>query len=178
MNSYDVAIIGAGAAGASIARELSRYKLNIAVLEKEAECGFGVSKSNSGIIHPGTQNPPNSLKGRLCVQGNILTRSIAKELGVDFQEAGELIVIFDERDLPRLLELKREAEALAVPELRIVDRGWLKENEPNLSPEARLALYAPTGCSMPFVKMRCETAWKFILKQKWKTLYRFRLPGN
>lgn len=161
MNSYDVAIIGAGAAGASIARELSRYKLNIAVLEKEAECGFGVSKSNSGIIHPGTQNPPNSLKGRLCVQGNILTRSIAKELGVDFQEAGELIVIFDERDLPRLLELKREAEALAVPELRIVDRGWLKENEPNLSPQARLALYAPTaGIISPYrlVYALCENA--------------------
>lgn len=149
--------------GASIARELSRYKLNIAVLEKEAECGFGVSKSNSGIIHPGTQNPPNSLKGRLCVQGNILTRNIARELGVDFQEVGELIVIFDERDLPRLLELKREAEALAVPKLRIVDRGWLKENEPNLSPEARLALYAPTaGIISPYrlVHRLCENALK------------------
>lgn len=161
MNSYDVAIIGAGVVGASIARELSRYKLNIVVLEKEAECGFGISKSNSGIIHPGTQNPPNSLKGRLCVQGNILTRSIARELGVDFQEVGELIVIFDERDLPGLLELKREAEALAVPKLRIVDRGWLKENEPNLSPQARLALYAPTaGIISPYrlVYALCENA--------------------
>lgn len=161
MNTYDVAIIGAGVIGASIARELSRYKLNIAVFEKEAECGFGVSKSNSGIIHPGTQNPPNSLKGRLCVQGNILTRSIAGELGVDFQEVGELIVIFDERDLPRLLELKREAEALAVPELRIVDRGWLRENEPNLSAQALLALYAPTaGIISPYrlVYALCENA--------------------
>lgn len=161
MAVYDVVIIGAGVVGASIARELSRYKLNIAVLEKEAECGFGVSKSNSGIIHPGTQNPPNSLKGRLCVQGNILTRNIARELGVDFQEVGELIVIFDERDLSGLLELKREAEALAVPKLRIVDRGWLKENEPNLSPEARLALYAPTaGIISPYrlVYALCENA--------------------
>src|SRR3990167_5579576 len=142
MNSYDVAIIGAGAAGASIARELSRYKLNIAVLEKEAECGFGVSKSNSGIIHPGTQNPPGSLKGRLCVQGNALIRKISKELGVDFKEVGELIVAFNEDDIKELLRLKKEAELLGVPGLKIVDKKWLEKNEPNLNSEAICGLYA------------------------------------
>src|SRR3989344_322940 len=99
MKIYDVAIIGGGVVGTSIARELSRYKLEVALLEKEVELSFGVSKSNSGIIHPGTQNPPNSLKGRLCVQGNILIRKIAGELGVDFKETGELIVAFSGEDL-------------------------------------------------------------------------------
>ena len=68
MHSYDVIIIGGGVVGTSVARELSRYKLKIALLEKEEELAFGVSKSNSGIIHPGTQNPVSSLKARLCVQ--------------------------------------------------------------------------------------------------------------
>ena len=83
MKSYDVAIIGAGVIGTSIARELSRYRLNIALLEKEEEPAFGVSKSNSGIIHPGTQNPPDSLKGKLCAQGNFLIRKISKELELE-----------------------------------------------------------------------------------------------
>jgi Predicted dehydrogenase len=69
MKIHDVIIIGAGVTGTAIARQLSRYKLDIAVLEKEEDLAFGVSKSNSGIIHPGTQNPVDSLKGRLCVQG-------------------------------------------------------------------------------------------------------------
>ncbi len=142
---YDVAIIGAGVIGTSIARELSRYKLRIALLEKETEPAFGVSKSNSGIIHPGTQNPPGSLKARLCVRGNLLTRRIAKELGVDFKEVGELIVAFDKNEIPRLLELKKEAEKLGVPRLKIVDRSWIKENEPNLSENVVAALYAPTA---------------------------------
>ncbi|MCX5751866.1 MAG: NAD(P)/FAD-dependent oxidoreductase [Candidatus Saganbacteria bacterium] len=145
MSKYDVLIIGGGVTGTSIARELSRYKLEIAILEKEEELAFGVSKSNSGIIHPGTQNPPSSLKGKLCVQGNLLTRKIAKELGVDFKEVGELIVIFKEEDMPRLLEIKKEAEALGIPKLKIVDKKWLAKHEPNLNKDIIAALYAPSA---------------------------------
>ncbi|PJC47939.1 MAG: FAD/NAD(P)-binding oxidoreductase, partial [Candidatus Omnitrophica bacterium CG_4_9_14_0_2_um_filter_42_8] len=145
MKTYDVAIIGAGVIGTSIARELSRYKLDIALIEKEVELAFGVSKSNSGIIHPGTQNPPGSLKGRLCVQGNTLIRKISKELGVDFKEVGELIVAFDEDDIKELLRLKKEAEVLGVPGLKIVDKKWLEKNEPNLNSAAVCGLYAPTA---------------------------------
>ena len=145
MKQYDVVIIGGGVTGAAISRELSRYRLKVALLEKEAELAFGVSKSNSGIIHPGTQNPPDSLKGKLCVQGNILTRKLAKELGVHFEEVGELIVIFKQEELAQLEKIKQEGEALGVPGLKIVDRAWLKEHEPNLNPDAFAALYAPTA---------------------------------
>jgi len=142
---YDVAIIGAGVTGTSIARELARYKLDIALLEKEEELAFGVSKSNSGIIHPGTQNPPGSIKGRLCVQGNILIRKISEELGIDFKETGELIVAFNEEETRKLLGLKEEAETLGVPGLKIVDKAWLRQNEPNLNTDAVACLYAPTA---------------------------------
>ncbi len=145
MNPYDVIIIGGGVIGGSIGRELSRYRVKLAILEKEEELAFGVSKSNSGIIHPGTQVLANSLKGRLCVHGNMLTRKIARELGVDFKEVGELIVAFDEDEARRLLQLKKEASILGVPKLKIVARAWLKVHEPNLSSAAIAALYAPTA---------------------------------
>lgn len=144
-NTFDVVVIGGGVTGTSIARELSRYRLRIAVVEKEEEPAFGVSKSNSGIIHPGTQNPAGSLKGKLCVQGNALTRKICRELGVDFKEVGELIVAFDDAERGRLLKIKEEAEVLGVPGLRIVDSPWLRKNEPNLSDKAVAALFAPTA---------------------------------
>jgi len=145
MKTYDVIVIGAGVVGTAIARELSRYKLNIAVLEKEQELAFGVSKSNSGIIHPGTQNPPHSLKGKLCVAGNKLIRKISRQLGVDFKEVGELIVVFKEEDVQQLLKLKRQAQRLGVPKLKIVKRNWLKVHEPNLTHDAVAALYAQTA---------------------------------
>jgi len=142
---FDVIIIGAGVVGTSIARELSRYKLKICLLEKEEELAFGVSKSNSGIIHPGTQNHPGSLKARLCVQGNILTRKIARELGVDFKQVGELILAFSEEEIFRLHQLRDEAQILKVPGVRLVDQVWLSQNEPNLSQKVLAALYAPTA---------------------------------
>ena len=145
MKTYDIIIIGAGVVGTAIAHELSQYVLDIAVLEKEEELSFGVSKSNSGIIHPGTQNPARSLKGRLCVQGNTLIRKIANDCGVEFKEVGELILAFHDDDLPRLTRIKEEAELLKVPGLRIVKKDWLRKYEPNLSPDVVAALYAPTA---------------------------------
>ncbi len=142
---YDVIIIGGGVCGTSIARELSKYRLKVALLEKEEELAFGVSKSNSGIIHPGTQTPSDSLKGKLCVRGNRLTREIAKDLGVDLKEVGELIVAFNQEDIERLKAIKEEAEKLGVEGLEIVDREWINEHEPNLSKDVIAALYAPTA---------------------------------
>ena len=136
MKTYDVIIVGAGVVGTSIARELSRYRIEIALLEKEEELAFGVSKSNSGIIHPGTQISPRSLKGKLCVEGNRLIRRISSELGVDFKEVGELIVAFHEKDMPRLFALKKDAERLGVPKMKIVRPAWLRKHEPNLSKKA------------------------------------------
>ncbi|MEK7722010.1 MAG: NAD(P)/FAD-dependent oxidoreductase, partial [Elusimicrobiota bacterium] len=148
----DVIIVGAGVTGAAIARELSRYKLKILLLEKEAEPAFGVSKSNSGIIHAGTQNSPASLKGRLCVEGNRLMREeIAGDLGLDFMQCGQLIVVFDLADLQKLEKIKEEGEELGVKGLEVVDRAWLNANEPNLGSEVKAALLAPSaGITSPY----------------------------
>ncbi len=142
---YDVAIVGGGVIGAAIAHRLSHFQLNVVLLEKEEELSFGVSKANSGIIHPGTQNPSDSLKGRLCVEGNRLVRAMSEELSLDFQEVGELIVAFDEVEIGRLWQMKHEAELLGVPGLEVVSREWLRDNEPNLNPRAVAALLAPTA---------------------------------
>ena len=66
MREFDVIIIGGGVAGVSIARELSKYHLKTGLIEKEVELGFGVSKANSGIVHAGFHEKPETIKGQLC----------------------------------------------------------------------------------------------------------------
>ena len=184
MSSYDALIIGAGITGSAIARELSKFKLKTLILEKEAEPTFGVSKSNSGIIHAGTQNPPGSIKGRLCVEGNRLMRGeIAKDLGLNFIQCGQLIVIFDLKDLPELKKIQREGEVLGVEGMQIVDRLWLNAHEAGLGPEVQAALHVPSaGILSPyrFVYALVENAVKngVELKTSHKVTAIKRLKGG
>ena len=81
---HDVAIIGRGVTGCAIARELSRYRIDVVLLEKHAEVGFGTSKTNSGIVHAGHHSSPDTLKGRLVVRGNELFNTLSQELNFGF----------------------------------------------------------------------------------------------
>jgi len=140
----EILIIGGGIVGSCLARELSRYEVDVTLLEKEAELCFGVSKANSGIVHTGFQSDPEALKTRLAVRGNALYRELAVELDFPFLPVGELVVAFpgEEEGLERI---KKNGEALGIPGLEIVDRIWLDRNEPNLSGEIRCALLGPTA---------------------------------
>ena len=68
---YDVIIIGAGVIGSAVARELSRYTLSIAVLEKETDVVSGTSGRNSAVLHAGFNNKPGTLMAKYCVEGNL-----------------------------------------------------------------------------------------------------------
>ena len=96
---FDVAIIGAGVCGAAIARALSIYKLDVVLLEKEADVAFGVSKANSGIIHAGFHHPITSLKAKLEIQGNLMFEKLHYELGFPFKRVGVLVVAFSEEEM-------------------------------------------------------------------------------
>lgn len=89
---YDAIIIGAGVTGCSIARELSRYQLNILVLEKEEDVCCGTSKANSAIIHAGHDAKPGSLKARFNVRGNELMDQLSADLDFPFTRNGSLVL--------------------------------------------------------------------------------------
>lgn len=145
MDRYDVAIIGAGVVGASIARSLARYQLRITLLEKEADVSFGTSKANSGIIHAGFHSKPGSLKALLAVQGNKAFDQLAKELHFPFERRGELVVAFNEEEIRILQSLYRQGKENGVPRMEILGRERTLELEPNLNPDLQGALFAPTA---------------------------------
>jgi len=141
---YDVAIIGGGITGCAIARELSRYQLRVAVIEKECEVGFGTSKANSGIIHAGHHASAATLKGQLEWQGNQMWDQLADELGFGFARVGELTVALHESDEPQLEKLMRHAEDKQMPGVERWTPERILAEEPNLNPEVYGAVFAPT----------------------------------
>ena len=148
---YDVIIIGAGVSGAATARELSRYKVNACVIEKEEDVCCGTSKANSAIVHAGYDAATGSLMAKLNVRGNQMMEQLAKDLDFPFKKNGSLVVCLHEEDMPNLQALYDRGVANGVKDLRILNREELRAMEPNISDEAYAALYAPTaGIVCPF----------------------------
>ncbi|MHA1332733.1 MAG: NAD(P)/FAD-dependent oxidoreductase [Candidatus Odinarchaeia archaeon] len=147
---YDVTIIGAGVVGCAIARELTKYKLKILVLEKESDVGEGISKANSGVVHAGFNNDPGSLKAELCVKGNRIFPKICAELDVPFKRIGKLVVALTDDEIEELYKLKEKGEKNGVEGLQIIDKNTLRKMEPHVNGVA--ALFSPSsGITNPFL---------------------------
>ncbi len=148
---YDVCIIGGGIVGCAIARELSRYDLQIALLEKSVDVGNGATKANSAIVHGGYTAKHGTLKGELSIRGNRMYDKLNEELNFGLKRCGSLVLAFAEEEKPKLEELKKNGELNGVQGLRVIDRDELLEIEPNAGPDAIAALYCPeTAVTSPY----------------------------
>ena len=155
---YDVLVVGAGVVGCAAAMELGKYALHAAVLEAGEDVCTGTSKANSAIVHAGFDAKPGTLMARFNVEGSAAMPELCKRLQIPFDRCGALVLCFDEADRPKLTELLERGGKNGVQGLRIVERDELHEMEPNVSPEAVAALYAPTsGIVCPF-ELTCAMA--------------------
>ena len=148
---YDVIIIGGGVSGAASARELSRYKVRVCVLEKEEDVCCGTSKANSAIVHAGYDAAPGSLKAKLNVRGNEMMEQLSEDLDFPFQKTGSLVICLSGEEMPGLQELYDKGVANGVKGLKILDREEVLGMEPNITDDVYAALYAPSaGIVCPF----------------------------
>jgi glycerol-3-phosphate dehydrogenase len=146
---YDVIIVGAGVVGNAIARELSRYQINVAVLEKELDVGLGTSSRNSGVVHSGIHYKPGSMRAKANVQGNDMMGDLCRDLKVKIQYIGKLTVAQDDTDIETLHALKEQGEANGVPGLEILDKDQMQKIQAGVG--GIQALYSPTtGIICPY----------------------------
>ena len=180
-----VAVVGAGVVGASVARVLTMYEgFEVLLVDREPDVGWGVSKANTSIIHPGHEEDPHQhpLRAKLCVEGNRLWRQWVKELDIPAVWPGELMVFAspeEEREARKYVEL---AKLNGVPSVRLVYERELLALEPNVNPQALGAVYAPTaGTISPFeavaaiVENAVENGAKLLVETEVK---RVRVEGG
>ena len=141
----DVIIIGAGVSGCAIARELSRYQLDICVLERESDICEGTSKANSGIVHGGFDAKPGTLKAKLNVLGNSMMDEMSKKLDFEFKRNGSMVVCQNEMGIPALEKLLEQGKENGVKGMKILKREQALELEPNLADGVYAVLYIPSG---------------------------------
>ena len=142
---YDVLIVGAGVTGGMLARELSRSKVSVCLLEKENDVAMGASKANSGIIHGGYDPVPGTMKARLNTEGVELLFAAAKELNVPHTRNGSMVCAFSPEEEPLLYELYEQGQVNKIPDLKILTGDEARALEPALSKAVTKVLHVPNA---------------------------------
>ena len=138
MDQANVLIIGGGVVGCAIARAVSSRWQDVFLVEQFPKLGMATSTRNSGVNHSGIYYPKNSLKARLCVEGNRLTYQFCAKHNVPFRHCGKLVVAADPHEEAELAALKKRGEENGVEGLRLIDAAEIRKREPHIKGVAAL----------------------------------------
>jgi len=141
---YDVIVIGAGVVGCATARELSRYKLNVLVLEKGADVCAGASKGNSAMVHGGFDPDPGTMKAKYNILGNPMFDELCRDLEVPFSRSGTMLVATSDEEVEEIERLHERGKINGCPTELYLGEA-LHEKYPEVGPNVLGALFAPTG---------------------------------
>ena len=149
---YDVIIVGAGVIGGMLARQLSRYRLDVCVLEKENDVAMGASKANSGILHGGYDPEPGTLKAKLNAEGVEKLYAAARELNVPCKNNGSFVCAFGTKEEEAVVrELYERGIKNGITNLEILTGDEARALEPMLASEVSLVLNVPrAGIICPY----------------------------
>ena len=144
MDQANILIIGGGVIGCAIAHAVSKRTQDVFLVEQNPKLGMATSTRNSGVIHSGIYYPQNSLKARLCIEGNRMMYEFCRAHNVPFRHTGKLVVAADAHEEEALLALKKNGEGNGVEGLRLIDAAEIRGREPHIRGVAALDV-ASTG---------------------------------
>lgn len=153
----DVVVIGAGVIGSTVSRELSKYKINTLLIEKNSDVAFcNISKASNAWVHAGI-GFPGKICNKLLVEGNEMLDKLCEELEIPFRRIGEIFIALNRKSEKVLEELKSQGLYNGVKGLRILKKGELFKIEPNLAKNIRAGLLAPLAGTI--------SPWELIIAQ-------------
>src|ERR687896_2326754 len=132
----DVVVVGAGVVGTAIARELTRFGLEVTLLEAGPDVGAGTSKANTALLHTGFDAKPGTVEARLVPRGCELLSEYAARVGIPVERTGALLVAWDDEQRGELPGIVERSRANGHDAIRPLNTGELYEREPHLGPGA------------------------------------------
>lgn len=172
MERFDIAIVGAGVAGACVARECARFKADVVVLEAGLDVAGGATRANSGIVHAGFDPAPGSAKAHYNVEGSRLYPQWASELGFPYKQNGSIVLAFTNDELKAVRALAQRGERNGVEGLRVIDSAELRDLEPNVSLKRSAPCWRRRAASATRTRWRgvppktpLRTTWSFVFRR-------------
>ena len=140
---FDIAVIGAGAVGSAIARELSRYDLKVALVESNSDVGMGTSKASTAIWHTGYDAKPNTLEAKLLKRSYKLMQEYLPEANIAHELLGGLLIAWNQDQFETLPKLLKQAHDNGEMDVRIISAEEIHQREPHISKGALGGLFVP-----------------------------------
>ena len=141
--TYDIAVIGAGAVGSAIARELSRYQLKVALVEANSDVGMGTSKASTAIWHTGFDAKPGTLEATLMRRSYKLMDTYLREANIAHERLGAILIAWNQAQLDALPSLLKKAHENGVMDVQIISTEEIYKREPHINKGALGGLLVP-----------------------------------
>jgi len=143
--TFDVIIIGGGVVGCMTARFLSRYQLDILLIEKRSDIGSVTTAANTALIHPGYNPVTGSLKAKMNIIANPMWTQLSEELNFSFDRCGDYVIAIGKEELPMLDILFERGKRNGVLGMHSISTDEMHKREPLINPKVSGALFAETG---------------------------------
>ncbi|CAM2078816.1 MAG: FAD dependent oxidoreductase [uncultured Clostridium sp.] len=173
---YDVLVLGGGIIGCAVAYELSKYNLNIAVIEKEFDIADDISFVNTSIVYDGSETSNNVMAGLEYI-GNILLEDLCEKFNVPFRRIGSLRVVNDDNGVVKLKEMYERAIRRGIDGVYLIDPDEVYEIEPNINTEVKKGLYsqnvaivAPYDLAIAYAEVAFDNGVNFRLEEEVLTI--------
>lgn len=169
---YDVLVLGGGIIGCAAAYELSKYNLNIAVIEKEYDIADDISFVNTAIVYDGSETSNNVMSGLEYI-GNILLEDLCSRFNVPFKRIGALRVVNDENGVLKLKEMYDRTVKRGIDGICLINGDEVKKIEPNINTDIKKGLYsknvaivAPYDLAIAYAEVASENGVNFRLEEE------------
>ena len=169
---YDVLVLGGGIIGCAAAYELSKYNLNIAVIEKEYDIADDISFVNTAIVYDGSETSNNVMSGLEYI-GNILLEDLCLKFNVPFKRIGALRIVNDDNGVLKLEEMYERTIKRGIDGICLIDGEEVKKIEPNINTDIKKGLYsrnvaivAPYDLAIAYAEVATENGVNFRLEEE------------
>lgn len=139
---YDVLILGGGIIGCAIAYELSKYNLNISVIEKDYDICNDTPSINTSIIYDGLEED-DEVSSKFIRSGNLLMEKYASKFNVPYHRGGTLYIAKDEDESELINTMYQKALRKKIDEVKLVLGEDILAYEPKMRKKVEKAIYIP-----------------------------------
>jgi glycerol-3-phosphate dehydrogenase len=172
VSDTEVLIIGAGALGAATARELSQYKVDVTLVEKNVDAGWGITKANVGVVCQGKDTlefRPEYFRSKLLWRSMSMMEPLAKELDIPFMRVGGFELARTMQQKEKLDKLINRTKSLGLGEDKFMWHDELLKCEPNIAEDIiggvhdpDIAIIEPVSYTMALVENAKQNGVKVL----------------